>query len=137
MKDTDIPKGYRKIDVKARDAFLKNYLKTYKNNVVNCNALGGVPVLITQGSLDEIIEHAAKRYKSTICAMQLVSLIENAGFYRMTLPKPNKQVKKFGFSFMYELHSKTAEGFIAKIMIGVRVKKNDDFRFLEYCITEL
>lgn len=85
---------------------------------------------IIGNSIVEIAHHASKSKASTIAALNLRKILTKASFYKMRLPKNNKQTKTFHFIFMYELHGNTSYG-TSKIMIGVR----ENAKFLQYCIT--
>ena len=135
MKDNkpenNIPKGRSDQDIAVRRNIIKEALVKMKGQTVQCHCLGGVPVVIIGDSINEIANHASKGYKSTLAALLLPEMIENAVYYRMHLPKNNQQRKKFRFIFIYELHCKTMKYGTVKIMVGVR----ENARFLQYSLT--
>ena len=125
-----IPTGASKADINARRRIIEAELSRLKGRSFRCPCLGGVPVGIIGDSIGEIAAHASKSLRSTTAALRLPDMISNAYFFKMHLPKNNKQRKKFKFIFIYELHSHLETGY-AKLMVGVR----SEGRFLQYCIT--
>lgn len=128
---TEIPKGDSKSDIEKRRDIIRTGLAKYKGKSFKCPCLGGVPVIVSGKSIDEISAHASKRYESTAASLRLPTLIRNAAFHRMYIPKDNGQRKRFGFIFLYELHCNTKRFGIVKLTVGVR----EDTHFLQYCVT--
>lgn len=128
-----IPKGTSKSDIETRRRIIEAHLGKIKGKSFRCPCLGGVPVFITSRGINETSAHASKTLKSTMAALQLPALIHNAKFYRMHLPKENGQKYKMKFEFIYELHSKTENTGICKLLIGVRISA----QFLHYSITSM
>lgn len=130
-KTKNIPRGRSEQDIATRRNIIKESLSELKGTTISCPCLGCVPVSIVGDSINEIANHASKGYKSTLAALLLPEMIENAFYYRMLLPKNNQQRKKFRFIFVYELHCQTMEYGTVKVMIGVR----ENARFLQYSLT--
>ncbi len=132
MKDLQIPKGTKPEDVKKRCQIIKSQLKKLKGKTIICPCLGNVPVDISARSIDEISTHAAKKYSSTLAALDIKNAIKKARFFRMHIPKDNMQQRKMGFLFLYVLKCESSNGETIKITIGVRERP---IKFLQYCIT--
>ena len=127
----EIPKGNSKGDIEKRRGIIESGLAKYKGKSFKCPCLGGVPVIVSGKSIDEISAHASKHHDSTAAALRLPSLIKSARYHRMYIPKENGQRKKFGFIFLYELHCDTTRFGTVKLTVGVR----EDTHFLQYCVT--
>lgn len=97
---------------------------------VKCPALGGVPVIITKHSIEEIAFHASKSAKSTAAALDVVNQIKTCCNPKANLPKKNRQQTIFRFIILYTLYG-TLKGNKTKITIGAR--RNG--KHLQYCIT--
>lgn len=128
-----IPKGTSKKDRDARRKIIEDSLSKIKGKHFNCPCLGGVPVYITGNSISEIADKACLRYKSTLGAIYLPEMIKNARFFKMHLPKDNRQQTKMNFIFVYELHTKTEDFGVFKLIVGVRINA----MFLHYSITAI
>lgn len=115
-----------------RSALLKNYLKKYSKCDFRCPAFGFVRV--TSSGISETAHHASKRVASTILALNLKSIIENADtIFGAYVPKDNRRQSKMKFTEIFELHVNLVDVGIAKLMIG----KNDKGYFVHYCCTAL
>lgn len=126
----NIPRGASKENIEARRKIIEKELSKLKGKSFKCPCLGGVPVKVIGDSVSEIATHAAKSQRSTIAALNLPNMIRDSRFFKMHLPKDNRQRKRFKFIFLYELHCPIENGY-AKLTIGVR----SEGRFLQYCIT--
>ncbi len=127
-----IPTGKTEKDNQIRKNLIIESLKNLSGTCVACPCLGNVLVEINSRSIKETANHARLSYESTIVAMALPEMIKRAKFYRMYIPKENRnQSKVFKFIFLYELRVKVGRNRYAKLMVGVRERGN----FLHYCIT--
>lgn len=116
--------------VSDRRKFLKKHLAEYIGESVYCPALG-VNVDILSKSVEETAQNAALSKESTIAALNLKKIIQNAVFEKMDIPKSNKQKKNFSYIFVYKLKTILKSIGIVSLVVGVR----DMDRFLHYSIT--
>lgn len=116
--------------VSDRRKFLKKYLAKYIGKSVYCPALG-VNVDILSKSVEETAQNAALSKESTIAALNLEKIIQNAVFEKMDIPKSNKQIKNFSYIFVYKLKAILKSIGTVSLVVGVR----DMDRFLHYSIT--
>lgn len=115
-----------------RSVLLRNYLKRYSKHDFRCPAFGYVRV--TSSGISETAHHASKRVASTILALNLKNIIENAySIFCAYTPKDNRRQSKMKFTKIYELHVDLADVGTAKLMIG----KNGKGYFVHYCCTAL
>lgn len=115
-----------------RSVLLRNFLKRYSKHDFRCPAFG--QVRITSSGISETAHHASKRVASTILALNLKSIIENADtIFGAYTPKGNVRQSKMKFTEIYELHVDVANIGTAKLMIG----KNGKGFFVHYCCTAL
>ena len=111
---------------------LKSYLKKYSKCDFFCPALG--TVRITASGISETAHHASKRVASTIIALHLKKIIENASSIFGTYPpKNNKRQFRMKFAKVYELHVNLLNIGTAKLIIG----ENNKGFFVHYCCTAL
>lgn len=116
--------------VSDRRKFLKKHLAEYIGESVYCPALG-VNVDILSKSVEETAQNAALSKESTIAALNLKKIIQNAVFEKMDIPKSNKQKKNFSYIFVYKLKTILKSIGTVSLVVGVR----DMDRFLHYSIT--
>lgn len=115
-----------------RSVLLRNFLKRYSKHDFHCPAFGYVR--ITSSGISETAHHASKRVASTILALNLKSIIENAyTVFGKYTPKGSRRQSKMKFTEIYELHVDISDVGIAKLMIG----KNGKGYFVHYCCTAL
>lgn len=97
---------------------------------VKCPALGGVPVIITKHSIDEIAFHASKSAKSTAAALDVVNQIKTCTNPRLSKPKSNRQLKAFKFIVVFTMtgiyHTDTT-----KVTVGLKTNS----KYIQYCLT--
>lgn len=129
-ENIEIPKGNTPEAVMARDKIIKKSLSHLVDTTTPCSGLGNAPVLISASSVNETAHHAAKSYRSTCAALDIVHQIRTAKFHRMVLPKANKRQRNMGFAFLIEMHGQY-DGKTTKLMIGARIKGD----LVQYCIT--
>lgn len=120
-------------NTKVRRQFLKVHLKKHQGQVYRSKALGGYPIAVSGISLDETISHASRSRKSTILALNLKSIIEEAQYYRMVLPKwtSKKQVNRFKLSFMFVMEINVGGVGLCSLKIAAK----ESGTFLLYSIT--
>lgn len=126
-----IPKGEEKGEVYKRKEILMRELMPLIGTKVKCPALDNRNVEFIFYSIDETATRAAKRYQSTLVALQIKEAIKNAKFVKTDNPKNNRQKKMFHFQKLYELKGILKEVGEYKLMIGEKKNK----RILHYCIT--
>lgn len=130
-KRVRIPRGEEKDEVYKRKEILMRELMPLIGTKVKCPALGNREVEFIFYSIDETATRAAKRYQSTLVALQIKEAIKNAKFVKTDKPKNNRQKKLFNFQKLYELKGTLKEFGEYKLMIGEKKNK----RILQYCIT--
>lgn len=116
--------------VSDRRKFLKKHLAKYIGKNVYCPALG-VNVDILSKSVEETAQNAALSKESTIAALNLEKIIQNAVFEKMDIPKSNKQIKNFDYIFIYKMKAILKSIGTVSLVVGIRQTKN----FLHYSIT--
>ena len=116
--------------VSDRRKFLKNHLAPFIGKSIYCPALG-VNVDILSKSIEETAQNAALSKESTIAALNLDKIIENAVFEKMDIPRSNKQKKNFDYIFIYKMKAILKSIGTVSLIIGIRETKN----FLHYSVT--
>lgn len=131
-----IPKGKSKNDKNIRKKYIVEYLSKYIGKSLRNEHLKN-NLKFTKYSLDEICWWASQSYESTLVALNLKELIENAKCLSFAPPKQGNQSKKFGAWVTIILYSKF-ENKVIKITICDSIKKNTEngkYDFIIYCIT--
>lgn len=118
-----------KMTVRQRRGMLKNFLAAYSEMEMISPKLG--KVYISPRGIKETAEHASRSVESTIAAMNMRSVVENAILIARHTPKQNQQVKRFGFVEICELAVKMRGVGDVKLMVG---RMGNNF-YVEYCIT--
>ena len=103
--------------VQERRRFIRKQLGVLCDSSVFCPAIG-TQVKVESKSIVEIAQNAAVSVASTVAALNLANLLQNAEYEKMDMPSSATQKNKFQAAFMIHLRVRLTGFGIAKVLVA-------------------